>query len=149
MQEVISILREEDVEKLKQLVMIYKEVFEMEAEKLPSDEYFQILLGKSDFLVLVAELEGRVIGGLTAYILHSYHREIPQVYIYDFGVSTAYQRQGIGRALINYLRGYCSDKEYGELFVQAELEDDHAIAFYRNTGPSKEGEALFFTYEIL
>jgi len=56
----------------------------------PNDAYLQELLGSGDILTVVAEVDGRVVAGLSAYILHKFEQERSEVYIYDLAVESRF-----------------------------------------------------------
>ncbi|NCN09528.1 MAG: GNAT family N-acetyltransferase [Leptospira sp.] len=128
-----------------ELILIFEDVFEMEEFNLPNELHFQNLLSKEDFIVFVATKDNKVIAGLTAYILPQYYSAKPSVYIYDIAVQTDFQRKGLGSDLLKELNNYCNDKGMKEIFVQADLEDHHAIEFYRANGGSPMS-VVHFTY---
>jgi ribosomal protein S18 acetylase RimI-like enzyme len=131
---------------LKALVRLYAEVFETQSFTMPSAGYLQALLEKEHVMFFTALSGGEVVGGLTAYVLPSVYFEKSEIYIYDLAVATEYQRKGIGRQLINALKEYC--KEAGrEIFVQADIEDQHAIDFYKATGGRSE-DVIHFSYDL-
>ena len=144
----IKKLSPHDIHDFSKLIEVFSVVFEMDAFKMPDDAYLQNLLRKPDFFVLVATFENSVIGGLTVYILHRYYSQKPTAYIYDVGVSSEFQRKGIGKQLIHYLTRYCKENGFEEAFVQAETDDLQAINFYRTTSISNELQATQFTYAI-
>jgi aminoglycoside 3-N-acetyltransferase I len=127
------------------LIKIFNEVFEND-DPIPSEKYLGGLLSNPDFLVFVAIQDNQVVGGLTVYILHQYYNEKPQAYFYDVGVSPDYQRQGIGKSLIEAVNSYCQTKGFEASYVEAEMEDIDALEFYRRTKPSSELQAVHFTY---
>jgi aminoglycoside 3-N-acetyltransferase I len=66
------------------------------------------------------------------------------VYIYDLAVKKEYQRQGISKKPINHLNNLCKNQGVEEVYVQADLVDDHAIEVYRSTGARFEDVAHFY-----
>ena len=144
----IKKLSEADIADFSELIGIFEVVFEMKNFKMPADAHLQNLLSKPDFFTLVAKYHNRVIGGLTVYILHRYYSEKPVAYIYDVGVSTDYQRKGVGKKLMNYLTHYCEENGFEDAFVEAETDDIQAVNFYRRTSFSSELQATQFTYSF-
>lgn len=143
----IKLLTSNNIHEFEQLLKIFHIVFEHDVA-LPSKEYLQNLLSKEDFKVFVAKVDGSVVGGLTIYVLHGYYSEKPQAFIYDVGIEPSFQGRGIGKKLLNEVLGFCKDHGYSEAFVEAEGDDDEAIAFYRRTKPDSEMNAIQFTYTI-
>ncbi|MFC4870739.1 GNAT family N-acetyltransferase [Negadavirga shengliensis] len=130
------------------LIRVFEDVFEMQNFNPPPSAHLQSLLDNSGFLVFVAKLQDKVIGGLTVYILDQYYSAKPLAYIYDLAVSVAHQRQGIGKKLISYLTEYCRENGFEEVFVQADRIDDYAIDFYRTTRPTNEEQVVHFYYTL-
>ncbi|WP_375562657.1 GNAT family N-acetyltransferase [Bernardetia sp. OM2101] len=144
-------LTQQDLPLLKELIKIFEEVFEMEDFVLPNDNHLQSLLENERMVFFVAILEEernkKVIGGLRAYILPSVYYASSEVYLYDLGVNPNFQRQGIGTKLMENIKEYSKNLGYKELFVQADLEDNHAIDFYKKTG-GKAADVIHFSYEL-
>jgi ribosomal protein S18 acetylase RimI-like enzyme len=136
-----------DLDHLTELIKVYEEVFEMEDFALPAAQYLQSLLERETICFYAAILDKKVGGGLTAHVLPSTYFPSSEVYIYDLAVRTKFQRKGIGRKLINSLKEYCAGLRLKEVFVQADLEDRHALDFYRATGGIAEN-VVHFSYEL-
>ena|SRR6202000_3351044 len=129
------------------VLRLFDEVFEMMDFKLPEEKYLGGLLDREDFIVFAAIHEDSVIGGLTAHVLPSYYFQSSEVYIYDLAVSSAFQRQGIGRQLMGNLADFCKIRGYREIFVQADAVDKHALEFYHSTGGRPE-QVVHFNYPL-
>jgi ribosomal protein S18 acetylase RimI-like enzyme len=114
---------------------------------MPGEKYLQALLAKEGFFVFVALLDEKVVGGLTAYTLEQYYSERPLVYIYDLAVLSPYQRQGIGKMLMEGITAFGKEIGTEEVFVQADAADQHAIEFYRATGGIAE-QVVHFYYPL-
>lgn len=144
-------LARQDLPLLKELIQIFEDVFEMDDFVLPTEKHLQNLLEDKNIFFFVAILEykqqNKVIGGLRAHILPSTYSESSEVYMYDLGVQTEFQRKGIGTQLIENLKAYCQKLGYKELFVQADVEDQHAIDFYKKTG-GEAADVIHFSYEL-
>jgi ribosomal protein S18 acetylase RimI-like enzyme len=136
-----------DLDCLTELIKVYEVVFEMEDFTLPEAQYLQSLLEKETVIFYAAITDNKVVGGLTAHVLPSTYFPSSEVYIYDLAVETSFQRKGIGRQLINSLKEYCASLRLKEVFVQANLEDQHAFDFYQATGGIAES-VVHFTYEL-
>jgi aminoglycoside 3-N-acetyltransferase I len=135
-----------DIDPFTDLINLFKEVFEWSS--VPTRTHLQKVLSNPAFGVFVALLNNKVVGGLTVHILDSYETEKPSAYIYDLAVLAEYQMQGIGKSLIVALNDYCRQHGFGEVFVQAETDDEQAMNFYRTTDISSELHATHFTYSF-
>ncbi|PKA23845.1 AAC(3)-I family aminoglycoside 3-N-acetyltransferase [Leptospira sp. mixed culture ATI2-C-A1] len=143
----IGKLTSNDLKQFIELIRVFEDVFGMKNFQMPSLHYLQSLLDRDDFYVFVSLHESQVVGGLTSYTLRQYYSEKPLVYIFDLAVLTKYQRQGIGRSLIQGINEYCKKMGAEEVFVQADLVDDYALEFYRSTGGLPE-DVVHFTYPL-
>lgn len=141
-------LKTEDLPYLKALIHVYEEVFEMESFPLPGEDYLRALLQRDGLIFLVGILEEKVVGGLTAHVLPSVYDETAEIYIYDLAVRPVFQRRGIGRQLLSALSDYGKAQRYREIFVQADLVDQHALDFYQATGGQAES-VVHFTYSLV
>lgn len=126
-----------DVELMRDLLRVFGEAFD-EVEtfetKKPRFAYLERLLGKPDFVALVATEEDQVIGGLAAYQLEKFEQERSEVYIYDLAVREDRRRRGVATALIERLKQIAADCGAWVIFVQADYADDPAIALYSKLG---------------
>ncbi|WP_458652004.1 AAC(3)-I family aminoglycoside N-acetyltransferase [Sivoneniella epilithica] len=100
----------------------------------PSTAYLKRLLGSDHFIALVALKNGSVVGGLAAYELQKFEQERSEIYIYDLAVAAAHRREGIATALIQELKKIALARAAYVIFVQADIEDDPAIALYTKLG---------------
>lgn len=140
-------LKHSEIDKFIDVINVFESVFEMQNFKRPPDEYLQRLLAKDGFNVFVAVTGEKVIAGLTAYLLDAYYLKGSYLYIYDLAVLPSFQRKGIGKALIRSVIEFYKSRDVAEIFVQAELPDDHAIEFYRSTG-GREEPVVSFSYSL-
>ncbi|NNF77800.1 MAG: AAC(3)-I family aminoglycoside N-acetyltransferase [Rhizobiales bacterium] len=134
-------LNADDLEAMDALLAVFGDAFEdteTYGRARPHPDYMRRLLGSSDFIALTAMVEGEVVGGLTAYVLHKFEQERSEVYVYDLAVLSAHRRQGIATALIGELRNIA--KAYGAwlVFIQADHGDDPAIALYTKLGTRED-----------
>lgn len=95
-----------------------------------SDRNVDDLLARPDFWALTALFRGEPVGGITAHVLPMTRSEARELFIYDLGVHAAHQRRGIGRQLVETLCRDAAAAGVPVAFVPADVEDDHAVAFY-------------------
>ena len=141
-------LNQNNVREMQELLAVFSSVFEVENFVAPNDDYIAELLQNDSFIAIVATMDGRVVGGLTIYVLKQYYSEDSLAYLYDLAVLQKFQRQGIGKQIMEFTIRYCKSAGYKELYVQAEKIDEHAIDFYRVTKPSTEMTVVHFGYDL-
>mgnify|MGYP003579264514 CR=1 FL=1 len=141
-------LAQSDIEYLCELIRVYERVFEMKDFQMPTVSYLTQLL-KNDQIIFYVALsnERNVVGGLTAYTMPSVYYTASEIYIYDLAVEQYCQRKGVGKGLIGALQEHCKALGCKYIFVQADLEDQHAIDFYRATGGIQE-DVVHFDYVL-
>ncbi len=144
----IQLLTPDHLQELNELLSVFEEVFEMDHVVRPDPTHLQNLLNKETFLAIIATVDGKVVGGMTVYILDQIYSEKPLAYLYDLAVLAFYQRKGIGRNLIEFITGYCRESGFEGIFVQADKADDYAIDFYRSTQPANEEQVVHFYYPL-
>jgi aminoglycoside 3-N-acetyltransferase I len=147
MQTEIKIVPKDAVANFKELITLFAAVFETENFSMANDAHLLSLLQDPNFTVLTANMNRTIVGGLTAYTLQQYYSEKPLAYIYDLAVKQQYQRRGIGKQLVNELLRFYKAKGFEEVFVQAEMEDENAVNFYRSSG-ALEKEVGYFYYPL-
>jgi aminoglycoside 3-N-acetyltransferase I len=100
----------------------------------PSHAYLKRLLSSDYFIALVALKNGSVVGGIAAYELQKFEQERSEIYIYDLAVAAEHRREGIATALIQELKKIAVARAAYVIFVQADIEDEPAIALYTKLG---------------
>jgi aminoglycoside 3-N-acetyltransferase I len=126
-----------DVGRLKELLGVFAAAFEDHVayqSHVPDDAYLSRLLAKEHFITVVALVDGKVIGGLTAYQLDKFEQDRREIYIYDLAVIEEHRRKGVATALIEELKRVATGRDVYVVFVQADLDDAPAIALYESLG---------------
>lgn len=130
-----------DLPQLKELLKVFADAFEEPETYLgavPSDDYLTSLLNGGMLVPVVAITDGRVIGGLAAYILHKFEQERSEIYIYDLAVDAAYRRRHVAKGLIHHLREIAREIGAYVIYVQADHGDDPAIKLYESLGTRED-----------
>ena len=81
-----------DVPLLKQLLQVFGEAFDEVStyqDQIPRDDYLASLLGRDHFIALVASDHGRIVGGLAAYELEKFERDltVPAHFVFMVGTT--------------------------------------------------------------
>ena len=141
----IKKLQKEDIVLFQQLILLFQEVFEMGKTEIPEAAYLMKLLTNPEFIVYAIIVENKLAGGLTAYELTSYYTKASEIFIYDIAIQPVFQRKGLGKELLLSLKAYGKQKSIDTIFVDANIEDEHAVDFYHSTGGKAE-KVIQFTY---
>ena len=131
----------EHLSSMRQAMRVFADAFEEEATFFaapPSDSYFEKLLSDVRFVILVARVDGDIVGALAAYELVKYEQERSEFYIYDLAVCEPFRRRGVARSLIEALKPIARAAGAWVIFVQADRVDEPAVALYRSMGVEEE-----------
>jgi aminoglycoside 3-N-acetyltransferase I len=91
-------LTSSDVPSLKELLNVFGEAFnepETYQSNAPSDTYLKRLLKGETFILLVAQYDNNIVGGLGGYVLEKFEQERKEIYIYDLALLKKHRRMGI------------------------------------------------------
>jgi aminoglycoside 3-N-acetyltransferase I len=130
-----------DVQMMREMLDLFGQAFgevKTYSEAQPSSEYLQRLLDGDSFLAVAATKNGHVVGGLAAYELRKFEQERSEIYLYDLAVAAAHRKQGIATALITELKQVAAERGAYVIYVQADLQDDPAIALYAKVGTRED-----------
>lgn len=137
----IHLLTSEDLALMESMMMTFGKAFdevETYTAARPSKAYLERLLASDYFIALAALKNGSVVGGIAAYELQKFEQERSEIYIYDLAVAEEYRREGIATALIQELKKIAAERGAYVIFVQADIEDEPAIALYTKLGVREE-----------
>jgi ribosomal protein S18 acetylase RimI-like enzyme len=106
------------------------------------------LLANPAFLMLAALNDRReIMGRIYGYILPRFDQT--DLFLYEVDVSERYQREGVGQAMMERLKTLCRERNYGEMFVLTECDNEGGNALYTKSGSVLEGSPanvhVFFT----
>ena len=130
-----------DIAAMRGLNALYADAFddpETYRADRPGDDWLARQLGKDGVITLVAEADGRILGGLTAYDLPKLEAARSEIYLYDLAVDAAHRRRGIATALIAELQHIAAETGAWAVFVQADYGDDPAVALYTKLGARED-----------
>jgi aminoglycoside 3-N-acetyltransferase I len=121
---------------------VMAQVFETDAVD-DRDAHLSDLLRSPQFSVFAATIEGRVVGGLTAYTLPMARTNARELFVYDLAVDAAFQRRGVATQLMTAARQSAGVEGINDVFLVAENEDTPALAFYRSIGITETPTTTF------
>ena len=122
-----------DVQRARAAFKMMHNVFDEDPDAL-SDAYVTGLLANESFWAIGAFEAGEAIGCITGHELAMTRHERTELFVYDLAVRVDDQRRGIGRQLVNALVTSAADRGIDVVFVPADDDDTHALAFYANLG---------------
>lgn len=135
-------LSSNDRKQARRLFSMMAEVFAEGCRPL-SDLFLDQLLQRKEFWALAAFAGDEIIGGITAHTLPMTRAEFSEIFIYDLAVRSDHRRKGVGRCLLNALCEQASQAGIREVFVAADNDDVHALAFYRSFGATSSPGTVF------
>jgi aminoglycoside 3-N-acetyltransferase I len=139
----ISVKKLSTLLELRELIAVFSAAFE--SPYVVDDEYLQNIFSHKT-VVLGGFFEGKVVGGLVAFEVTPLH-DLKELYIYDLAGHPTYQKRGVGKKLIQSLRGEAKARGVKTVFVEAEAEDEGAVAFYRKLNGEEE-DVRHFNFSV-
>lgn len=133
----VRVLGGQDLAPMRAMLCMFGKAFDEVATytvRQPDDAYLEGLLCSNTFIAIAAFAGPDVIGGLAAYVLPKFEQSRSEMYIYDLAVSESHRRQGVATALIEEARKLALARGIYVIFVQADREDEPAIALYTKLG---------------
>jgi ribosomal protein S18 acetylase RimI-like enzyme len=113
----------------------------------PAAGHVARFLADEDNYFYVAEVQGELAGFLLAYRLERCDGEKAMMFLYEIEVSSQYRRQGIGKALVQALKGACEQGEFLKMFVLTDESNVPAQNLYLATGGRRQaGKSILFHY---
>jgi aminoglycoside 3-N-acetyltransferase I len=128
------------IERLTDQLELARDAFQMMHEVFDegggalSEHYAAELLAEPRFHAFVAVEAGEPVGCITAHDLPMTRHERDESFVYDLAVREDRQRRSIGRLLVEALVADAAARGVDVVFVPADNDDDHALAFYTSLG---------------
>ncbi len=92
------------------------------------------LLATENYVILVAELDGKLVGFIDYYFLPSIWEKWNEATINNLFVHKDYQGKGVGSRMLKEVIKRADDIEIMELHVGTEKDNQRAIRLYKNHG---------------
>jgi ribosomal protein S18 acetylase RimI-like enzyme len=113
-----------------------------------SPQHMERFLSNPANYLVVAEVNEELVGFLLAYALDRLKEDSHKMFIYEIEVAEGYRRQGIGSALISFVRDIVREEKMLSAFVFTNHSNEPAVEFYKHTGGKIEnGDDLLFVYQ--
>jgi GNAT superfamily N-acetyltransferase len=105
-----------------------------------AERIFERMRSYPDYTLHVAEHGGTVVGSLALLIMDNLgHVGAPSAVVEDVVVDPAYQRRGVGRAMLAYAIDIARDRGCYKLALSSNAKRAHAHAFYEALGFRRHG----------
>ena len=126
----VKLLRRGDERLLVRAVSLFndEEISEQAAHALLNDATFVMVVALDD----AGEIMGRIYGHILRRPTQS------DLFLYEVDVDETHQRKGAGRAMLEYLKGFCAERGLAEMFVMTELDNVAGNGLYRSAGGTIE-----------
>jgi ribosomal protein S18 acetylase RimI-like enzyme len=98
--------------------------------------------------LLIAYVEGRPAGFVSAVELLHPDKLKPETFLYELGVDPEFRRMGVATELVSELIRLCRDRGSGEMFVLTDEDNDAALATYRKAGGRREPDQVMFHWLV-
>ena len=93
-----------------------------------------------DYTLYVAERAADVVGSFALLVMHNLgHLGAPSAIVEDVVVAPAFQRHGIGKAMMQFALDRCREKGCYKLMLSSNAKREDAHAFYESLGFVRHG----------
>ena len=127
---------------LSALVTLAEEFMPEEADPKKRINILKQSLKNPDYDLLVADVEGKIVGFIDHWIVHEFVHGTKLSYIQNLYVTPNYRRRGIGSRLLREIIETAKAKGVLEIHISAEFNNKPAIELYRKHGFSREHSQL-------
>lgn len=134
---------------LKKLVLDIRKARWVQASEISPEDYSVEDLNKyliqAASVFVVAYKEQQFGGMASAKILHKPNGDI-WLYIDEVDVCENFQKQGVGKEIMNYLLTFAQDSDCEEVWLGTEVDNMPANALYTSINPSEIQNFIGYTY---
>ncbi len=88
-------------------------------------------VGSESTILLLARKGSEGCGLLRAHMLYRYDSKNPEILLHEIDVNVAYQKQGIGSALIERLKDIAHERNISEIWVITNRSNEAAMRLYK------------------
>ncbi len=120
------------------LVILAEEFMPREADKEKRVTILKQALRNPDYEMLVAELEGEIVGFIDQWVIHDFTHGAKHSYIHNLYVSSKHRRRGIASELLQEAMKKAENLGVSEIHVTTRFDNKSAINLYRKYGLVKE-----------
>jgi GNAT superfamily N-acetyltransferase len=93
-----------------------------------------------DYTLYVAERAADIVGSFALLVMHNLgHLGAPSAIVEDVVVAPAFQRHGIGKAMMQFALDRCREKGCYKLMLSSNAKREDAHAFYESLGFVRHG----------
>ena len=123
---------------LPSLVILAEEFMPREADNEKRVNVLNQALRNPDYELLVAELEGEIVGFIDQWVIHDFTHGAKHSYIHNLYVSSKHRRKGIASKLLQEAMKNARNMRVSEIHVTTRFDNKLAINLYKKHGLVKE-----------
>ena len=128
-------IRRADESDIPVLLMLAEEFMsEVEVTREKRMAILRKALRNPDYELVVAELDGDIVGFIDQWIVHDFAHGAKLGYIQNLYIASKHRRKGIGSRLLEEIMRSAEKKGVLEIHVVTEFENKAAISLYRKHG---------------
>ena len=131
-------IRSANLQDLQSLVILAEEFIPGEAESRKRVEVLKEALKNPDYELLVAEVEGEIVGFIDQWIIYDFTHGAKLSYIQNLYVRSKHRRKGIASKLLQKIMKSAKDIGVSEIHISTRFDNKPAINMYKKHGLIKE-----------
>jgi len=104
------------------------------------------LLAEPTYVFIVALTdEEEIMGRIYGHILYRF--ESTDLLLYEVDVAEAHHRKGVGKAMMEFVKQYCQERGFGEMWVLTEEDNNAGRGLYLAAGGTEENSpAIMYVF---
>ena len=131
-------VRPADEKDLRSLVILAEEFIPGEADNGRRIEVLKRALRDPNYELLVADLEGEVVGFIDQWFIHDFTHGAKLSYIHNLYVSSEHRRRGVASKLLQQVIRNARNMGVSEIHITTRFDNKPAINLYRKHGLVRE-----------
>lgn len=131
-------VRTADEKDLQSLAILAEEFIPGEADDRKRIDVLKQALRNPNYDLLVAELEGALVGFIDQWVIHDFTHGAKLSYIHSLYVSSGHRRKGVASKLLQEAMKNARNMEVSEIHITTRFDNKAAINLYRKHGLVKE-----------
>lgn len=102
-----------------------------------------------NYLFFLAKTDDEYVGLANCFVNFSTFRGKPLVNIHDFAVNPLFRKKGVGKALMDFIFKYATEKGYCKVNLEVRHDNEKAQNLYRKMGFNECRPPMFFWEKLI
>lgn len=143
----IRVSNTDDIEQLAILFDEYRQFYAQQSDIGKAKSFLYERIQKNESVIFVAESNNKLVGFIQMYPTFSSVSMKGDIIMNDLYVFPEYRRRGLGKALLEAAKTFCTDNNYKGLWVETAI-DNPARNLYEKLGWEKDVSFVHYYWQV-